>query len=270
MLFTLLSGANDVLGDEGSSLGRSHSGYDEPMLRRGTAALLGLASCGRIGFDATGGDASVSAADGSDAAQTACNVATPSLVQLSCATNTASGVTAALPASITAGNVLFVVVNIDSTSANATVTDSAGNTMQRGMTARSATSTVMLFAASITNAGLDELTVTLDDVAGFTAIFAHEVTGVRAVAESISQSGVGTAATTPPLSTSVANTLLFGSVVSSDRVTSVGPGFTSLQGCAGDRTAYALAATPGSYAATYTIGMATDWLATLTAFSPCI
>ena len=244
------------------------------MLHRGAVALLGLASCGRIAFDATGGDASVPVADASgqsgDAAQPACNFATPSLVQRSCAANTASTATVALPASITAGNVLFVVVNIDSTSANATVTDSAGNTMQRGMTVRSASSTVTLFSASITNAGLDELTVTLDDVAGFTAIFAHEVTGVRAVAESISQSGVGTAATTPPLSTSVANTLLFGSVVSSDSVTSVGPGFASLQDCAGDRTAYALAAAPGSYAATYTIGTATDWLATLTAFSPCI
>lgn len=248
------------------------------MFRWSAVVTLGLLGCGRVAFDLA--DLGVNSDAGADGnvlpgdvltvdGQPACNVATPSVVQFSCDFMTAATASVALPSNITAANRLVVAVNFDSSTANPTVSDTAGNTMQPGVLVRGASASAMLFVANITNPGPDTVTVTLDEGAGFTAVFVHELTGVGGMDDFTSQFGMGTTATTPPLSTSFANALVFGHAVSSEIVDSVGNGFTSIQRCAGDMTAYAVAATPGEYAASYTLDTNTSWQATLTSFSPC-
>jgi hypothetical protein len=241
-------------------------------VRRSVLVLLASlgAGCGRIAFDP--GDALVDSAtpgDGAVDAVTACNIATPSLVQNDCATAAGATVSTSLP-DLAPGNLLVVTVNFDSATANATVTDTAGNAMTAGETVRSAGSTSIVYFKIIASDGADTLTVTLDEAATFVAIFAHELTGVDARATSTSGFGTGTMATTPPLTTTVANQLLLGHAVSSNNVTSVGSGFASIQTCAGDVTAYLVAPAPAEYVATYTLATAASWRATLTAFEPCM
>jgi hypothetical protein len=176
----------------------------------------------------------------------------------------------------TAGDTNIIAIGWnDTTSAIASVTDTAGNVYQPAIpTFRgNGLSQAIYYAANIAAApaGGNAVSVTFSQPAAFVDLRITEYSGLRTSAPfdvGSSASGSGATASSGALTTAGPSELLFAAGMTGTTFTAAGPGFTIRVVTApdGDLVADAPATTAGSYTATASLGSGT-WLLQLVAFT---
>jgi chitodextrinase len=186
-----------------------------------------------------------------------------------------SQVVVTFTAAQSAGNTNVLVIGWSDTTASITsVSDSNGNAYETGIaTFRGAgMSQAIYFAPNIkaAAAGGNIVTVAFSQAANFADIRALEYSGLDPVSpfdRGVSASGSGTAASSGPIATSFAATVILGAGVTSNRFSAAGSGFTSrvITSPDGDIVEDQIVSATGSYAATATLNTG-SWLMQAAAF----
>lgn len=237
---------------------------------RSLAILAALAACGRLEFARTNRDASVDTPPDQAHVPTA-----PVFVQTESSGNTGATVAAlALPADVTAGNMILVAIDLVPGQSITLVqtADNQGNTY-RTLGPFDGIDQVRhyLVYAIAGVSGPTKVTATVSSAPGLYFDFRlHEYAGTAAddpIQATASATGTSTAidaARSGPVTTTEPNELIFGFVTYSGQG-GAGTGFTMRSMFDGDLTEDRVAVTPGAYEAISTLESGSSWTATVAA-----
>jgi chitodextrinase len=179
----------------------------------------------------------------------------------------------AYPNAQIAGDTNIVAIGWNDTTASiTTVTDSAGNVYQSAVPTNrgNGLSQAIYYAAAIAAAapGANQVSVSFDQPAAFVDVRAAEYVGLSAFDVGTSASGTGSVADSGPVTTATSSELLFAAGMTGTTFTTPGAGWTTRVSSVpdGDVLEDMVAAPPGSYSATVSLGSGT-WLLQLAAFT---
>lgn len=186
----------------------------------------------------------------------------------------ASSTSVSFNTSNSAGNLIVVGVAWDPTVAISSVTDGQGNiyAVAAGPTiGTSLSGNVETFYAKNIRAGTNTVTIKLTGVAYFLDAYIQEYSGVDTVAPldaATGAAGHGTAGTSGPAATTVANDLLFGICSDAGSAPTAGAGFTVRSLADNVMTEDMIGVAPGTYSLTVSINGSFDWVCQMAAFKP--
>jgi hypothetical protein len=225
-------------------------------MRRGVLVGLLACACGRVGFDETGDGTSGSGA-----------CASVTFVQSKCVGTTGQATQVTLSGVVTAGHLLVLAINADGAGFTPALTDTFGTQFLPvdPLTSNAALSEQLWYGVAA-GTGSDTIQLDLGAMSGAFGLYAHELDGPVALDQFSVTIGTSAEPTAPAIETSATGELLFAHAVHEGIVNGVESGFTELESCTGDMTAYRVAPTPGTYAAEFEASSNSMWLAALASF----
>ena len=181
------------------------------------------------------------------------------------------------PAAQVAGDANILAIGwFDTNASISAVSDSAGNVYQAAVsTFRSNSMSQAIYYATNISGGINTVTVTFDQAANYVDLRAAEYSGLGQADifdTGSSASGVGTSADSGSVTTASTNELIFGAGLTWDVFAAPGAGFANgvITVPNADIIEDMIAAVPGTYNATATVGSSYPWLMQLAAFKPLV
>jgi hypothetical protein len=247
------------------------------VARRVLYLLVGVVAstgCGRLSFDETAprdDGARLADANGGDAPGV-CSGTAPQLVQTTCnelTSGNGSSLVVTFTNAVSAGNLLVVSTDWDSTIAVAAVTDLLGNAYASLPINRSAAQSAQLFYTTSAAAGANTVRVDLDMTVsgGGLSLYVHELTP-SAIDTYRTATGNGVTLAAAGLAVSVASELLLGHAVTESFIASVRSDYTETGTCNGNMTAVKPVTSVAPYDIAFTADTSAAWAVNFTAFGP--
>ena len=181
-----------------------------------------------------------------------------------------SNISTAFGSSVQSGHLLVAAVGyagVDLATVTLTLADSLHNTWVPVSSAvrRTDHGVAQLFYAVAGSSGADTVTVTASIPSVFLELYVHEYSGVSALDASASGQGSSTTPSTAVATTLSSNELIFGYALLTNPG-AAGSGFTARETLGGDVSEDKLAATSGSYSATFSQPSGGQWIALMATF----
>jgi len=196
------------------------------------------------------------------------------IVQSNAVTNNAAHTSLTVPftSNPTAGDLIDVMVQVNSTTVTITAADTCANTFMQIISQNSNDNTqreVRFYAKNIAGCGADSVTLTYSASVPFSRVLISEISGLDTTSpldQSISSNGAGVSLSVPSVTTTAASEILI--ACGNTSVTSTGTagtGYTiylSQSAFCEDQ----VVSTTGNYAATATESMTGNWIMTLASY----
>jgi prepilin-type N-terminal cleavage/methylation domain-containing protein len=195
----------------------------------------------------------------------------PALVQFTVTSNApASTCSAQLNSSVTAGDLLVLSVDTNSSTAVLSVSDNKGNTWNTANNNSSAAGTQSIFYAANATSGITNVTVTITNWSNaFRSCELAEYSGATSMDVKTSSTGTGSLLASGTSTTNFGNELIIGagSTPSCSSCTpSAGPGFIIVAASSKSFQEYRTVTSAGGYSATASISTSTQWLMNMATF----
>ncbi len=198
---------------------------------------------------------------------TAAVLAAPGVVQNACNSGQSrSTISALMPSSVSAGNMMAVVVTYDGVNSITSVTDTQGSSyVAAGPIVATLDGNMQVWSARLTSSGSSTVTVNLASSTSsgdFVAVYAHEYSGVGTIANYVSGTGMsGTQGDLGSRSTLSGNSAVVAFAKSlTQTVTSAGAGWVERGKCNNDMSADALFPGSGTYRPVFTFSSSGPWM----------
>ncbi|OGZ54738.1 MAG: hypothetical protein A3B25_01620 [Candidatus Ryanbacteria bacterium RIFCSPLOWO2_01_FULL_48_26] len=195
----------------------------------------------------------------------------PALVQFTVTSNApASACSAQLNSSVTAGNLLVLTVDTNSSTAALSISDNRGNTWSTANNNSTAAGTQSIFYASNAASGVTNVTVTITNWSdAFRSCELAEYSGVTSLDAATSANGTGMFLSSTTSTANFGNELIIGagSTPSCSSCTfSAGPGFIIVSASSKSFQEYMAIVSTGAHSATANISTSTPWLMNMAIF----